>query len=529
MPYTSTFNDVQDDLNQQAWNKIKNQLSTLKSGAVVSIQSIDNRKIALDTNEVAVYPELSQVGSGHTAFALAKTLQFPLGVLRSSKNNEQFIEKISQNVEPDGLLVITGHGSTATDVVSGNYIEEQQQTTGQDIKRSPEAIVDAILEGKKLKAGDHINIMLCICYGAKTLLGDDSFAHKFGRAFAKHDIKTTILASDEPVTRFGSEAVIDGKIIFHKIGIHKSDLTVLTNNTQPDATQVHVFKPYEMIALSSKSVVTSELTLSDMVKINSLPSGLFKGLNIQSTDYEVGNVKHGTFALKLSKQHPDALMFIYKIDNSVQELLFNRAEWTHIKGLVSLKDAVLKQVDADDFDEVKALFPTKKRNNNLAKKTVTENHSPVLSVQSVKEEEKQTESQSIVLPVESSNTIKVQNEMIAQKGCVTTSMVSQVNSTQSDINRKETNWLQDLLFAIARTHSLENLQQTVVKLKKSEAYIELTKSEKPKSRVAKLMPDIFKPAEESPAERVKQAFKAAIKAQEELLKNNSSHSRGYKK
>jgi hypothetical protein len=77
-----------------------------------------------------------------------------------------------------------------------------------------------------LKSDNHITIVLSICYGAlDTSLGiSDSFANKLAREFAALRISSTIIASDKPVIRFGTNAIVDEQITFNdKVGMAAED------------------------------------------------------------------------------------------------------------------------------------------------------------------------------------------------------------------------------------------------------------------------------------------------------------------
>ena len=111
----------------------------------------------------------------------------------------------------------------------------------------------AAMEGG-LKSGNHITILLCICYGAvDTQKTEESFAHKLAREFATHGISTTIIASENPVHRFGSQVILADKIMFsNRVGMEPG--TTFKFSTKVDgpneAPQIEVSKITGTIQLS---------------------------------------------------------------------------------------------------------------------------------------------------------------------------------------------------------------------------------------------------------------------------------------
>ncbi|WP_133141069.1 hypothetical protein [Legionella quateirensis] len=252
---------------EMRWYQFKrlNQLTHNGTSAVMSTQSLDKKKIALTAKEVQSHaqhnPGLQKSGDGHTGFAMAAVLNSPFVVLRSKENRDEANNKIKDHIVDNGLIVVTGHGSHVGDAVSGVYIniDVQQETRLEDekIKRSPHDIVSSAMESG-LKSGNSVTILLCICYGAfDSQRNGSSFAHKLVREFAKQGISTTILATDQPFIRFGSNVIIDNKITFNeRVGMAAKDVHFITAKVDgPDSNPViTVFKPNENIQLSSNGI-----------------------------------------------------------------------------------------------------------------------------------------------------------------------------------------------------------------------------------------------------------------------------------
>ena len=233
---------------------------------VMSIQSLDAEKIALSADKLEAFakakPGLAKPGDGHTGFAMAKALGAPFVVLRTKGNREETNKILKDHLVDNGLLILTGHGSQDGTKIRGNYINRAEQQLAkeatkkllaQQIDRGPADIVSSAMDGG-LKCGNHITILLSICFGAAdTKNTGNSFAHKLAREFAKEGISTTIIASDKPVWRFGYEVIKGDKLTFNsKTGIDPKTTFVFTTKVEsPNADpQIEVSKTTHAIQLS---------------------------------------------------------------------------------------------------------------------------------------------------------------------------------------------------------------------------------------------------------------------------------------
>lgn len=236
--------------------------------AVFSLQTLDDKKVALTAEQVTSYGKLNQnsikdPGDGHTGLALATALQTaPFVVLRSEGNREQATEVLSKHVGNDGLIVVTGHSSPDSNTISGNYGPNEEDPYKNQIKRGPAEIVSFAKEAG-LKKGSHITIVLTICYGAKSIESpNSSFAHKLAKEFAEAGISTTIIASDKPVHRFGAGVIKDQQIEFsNNVGMEPDSVNVLFTDVDPTTLKrsTVVFKPHEAIKVTSNGLRFSNL------------------------------------------------------------------------------------------------------------------------------------------------------------------------------------------------------------------------------------------------------------------------------
>lgn len=245
--------------------KLLNQQNQVRTIAVMSIQSLDNEKIALTAEQVQSYaeskPGLQYSGDGHTGFAMAVALRSPFLVLRSKDNREAANKILKNHIGDNGLIVITGHGNQAGHGVSGHYISLESQediiSINPKINRSPHEIASSAMESG-LKMGNSVTILLCICYGAFNRQGrGSSFAHRLVREFAKRGVSSTILATDQLFNRFGLNAIVDNKITFDEgTGMAAKDVHVITAKVhRPELHPViNVFKPNETIQLSGNGI-----------------------------------------------------------------------------------------------------------------------------------------------------------------------------------------------------------------------------------------------------------------------------------
>ncbi|MDI9819399.1 MULTISPECIES: hypothetical protein [unclassified Legionella] len=264
--FHKTATDNKAPITEQ-WKKFKQQLNGIPTGqiAVISLQSLDKKKIALPADQIESYikdnPGLEKTGDGHTGFAMAKALHAPFVVLRSEGNRREANHVLSGHLKDNSLIVITGHGSPNGNTISGNYVDafddSSEHKPNHQIRREPAEIVSSSMEAG-LKAGEHITILLSICYGALGTTGaDNSFAHKLAREFAKHGVSTSIIASDKPVRRFGYQAIKEGQLHFNSTtGMDKKDVCLFfTKVNEPgNNPDIETFKPDETIQLSSKGL-----------------------------------------------------------------------------------------------------------------------------------------------------------------------------------------------------------------------------------------------------------------------------------
>jgi hypothetical protein len=250
--------------NKIAWQKLKEKLGKIpeQNRAVLSIQSLDKKKVALAAEQLDEFarnnPGLQYNGDGHTGFALAKALHAPFAVIRSEGKRKEINSVLNGHVSDNAILVITGHGSPHSEGINGNYVNLDEQRGierefNQQIERGPGELVHSIMEAG-LKKGDHITLLLCICYAGVDVQGtNNSFAHRLAREFAAQGISSTIIASDKPVKRFGYRAIEDDALTFDdRIGMAPADVCVFTTKVdEPDANpDSSLYKPNERIVLS---------------------------------------------------------------------------------------------------------------------------------------------------------------------------------------------------------------------------------------------------------------------------------------
>lgn len=256
------FDEELATVEKQEWAQFKLRLQHNQENkiAVLSTQSLDQQKIVLAPEELQnhaeKYPNLQKSGDGHTGFAMALALNAPFVVVRSDKNRDESNAVLQKHIGDNGVIVITGHGSPGGDEIQGKY--DFLDLTKKVIERPPEDIVSTTMDAG-LKSGNHINVLLCICYGALNtdLITGDTFAHKLAKAFAIKGISSTILASDKPVLRFGTNAIQDNAITFNdKIGMAAKDMCVF--DTKVDGPNpgpyINVYRPDEAIQLRKNSV-----------------------------------------------------------------------------------------------------------------------------------------------------------------------------------------------------------------------------------------------------------------------------------
>lgn len=229
--------------------------------AVLSLQSLGAQKVALSAEEVqrraATDRSLQNVGEGHTGFAMAKALHAPFVVIRSEGNDAVANAKLKNHVVNNGLIVVTGHGSVAGDSISGVYDDiTQTDAFKRQTSRGYQDVANSVIAAG-LRSGEHITIVLSICYAAKGDASSDSFAKKLAVALASKGISSTIIASDVPVMRFGLTALQGDKIEFSKnVGMAAENVHVFTTKVQEptNRVRVEVSKPNANIQLSSEGM-----------------------------------------------------------------------------------------------------------------------------------------------------------------------------------------------------------------------------------------------------------------------------------
>ena len=267
------FDEELAKFDELKWTQFKLRLQQNQENkiAVLSTQSLDQQKIVLAQEELQnhaeKYPNLQKSGDGHTGFAMALALNAPFVVVRSDKNRDESNTVLQKHIGDNGVIVITGHGCPSGKEIQGTYetlnnfffqVSNTNNKTKNIIERTPKDIVSTTM-GAGLKDGNHINVLLCICYGALSNDSnkDDTFAHKLAKAFAIEGISSTILASDKPVLRFGTSAIQNNAITFNdKIGMAAKDMCVFDTkvdgpNPKPD---INVYRPNEAIQLRKNSV-----------------------------------------------------------------------------------------------------------------------------------------------------------------------------------------------------------------------------------------------------------------------------------
>lgn len=257
----------------ERWERLRHNIQLIRQKAVLSIQTLDNQKAALSATELHDFaqknPGLEQFGNGHTGFAIAKVLHAPFVVARSPGNRDLANQKFKNHLINNSLLVITGHGSPGGAYISGAYINltaKEEAEIAQfetQIKRGPDLIVSSCLEAG-LKNGDQITVLLCVCYGATDPhKNHQSFAHKLLREFASHGVSATVIASNRPVGRFGTNAIEDDQITFKTgTGMDPESIRIFTTEvTAPDNDPtIDVYEPNETIVLSKKGLVFRDTT-----------------------------------------------------------------------------------------------------------------------------------------------------------------------------------------------------------------------------------------------------------------------------
>lgn len=171
----------------------------------------------------------------------------------------------AKHLKPNGLLIITGHGAaTGSKVVTGAYDripndpDRLPSDVPLDIACQGKDYVNLAMKSGQLKAGDHINILLHVCYGAKKSNElQKSFAQQLGDAFAKRGITTTIVGSETlvgRVDRFGTTQPGDVLGSRFKVRTEKEKLSIIETTIESNGkTRQTISKPNEDFYITSKA------------------------------------------------------------------------------------------------------------------------------------------------------------------------------------------------------------------------------------------------------------------------------------
>lgn len=248
----------------------------LLPAAVLSIQTLDQQKVALSPKEVETYFATHQLsllspGDGHTGFAIAKVLQAPYVVMRSTENRALQNRVLTGHIVNNGLLIVTGHSIPSKDIFGlydGVFHNNTEVNFQKQIERGPSDVVQSSM-GAGLPAGSHLTIVLCICYGAQNKVHEDgyeemnsSFAYRLAQEFAAQGISTTIIASDKPVLRFGTQAINNTTLSFNEHrGIAPQDICIFKTTLLNQNIEIKKYKPLNLsITLSKEGLQFTEKT-----------------------------------------------------------------------------------------------------------------------------------------------------------------------------------------------------------------------------------------------------------------------------
>jgi hypothetical protein len=243
------------------------QLKPLIPAAVLSIQCLDGQKVAFSSTDVDDYYLMNQksdssLGLGHSGFAIAKALGAPYVTVRSAGKRQEQNKVLTGHVVDDAWIIVTGHSSQGKDI-SGTYcFINQGGDFEKQIVRGPNNIQQTVMEAG-LTAESHINIMLCICYGAQneenldgTEKENTSFAFRLAKQFAESGISTTIIASDAPVNRFGPQQIVNHALTFNEsVGIASKNICIFNTIIVNQKMQLQSFKPVNQTIFFNKEGV----------------------------------------------------------------------------------------------------------------------------------------------------------------------------------------------------------------------------------------------------------------------------------
>jgi hypothetical protein len=270
----------QEEIN--SLGQLKSRLEQIQKDkiAVLSVQSLDNQKIALRPGDLGDYaqqnPGVFNSGDGHTGFAMAMALNAPFVVMRSEENLHKSSEILKPCIGDNGLIVVTGHSAPGGDMIKGAYNytgSEENDLYKQQIEREPKEIVNLTMDAG-LKRGNHITIMLCICYGALSTNESDSFTHKLAWEFAARGVSSTIIASVKPVHRFGTSAIFNEKIMFNEQrGMAAKDIWIFNTELDgPDShPQVDIWNLGDAVQLTKNGIEFLKLNQQPVVSVINKP------------------------------------------------------------------------------------------------------------------------------------------------------------------------------------------------------------------------------------------------------------------
>lgn len=142
---------------------------------------------------------------------------------------ERLLSKASAPFQ-DKWVIITGHGSAGDNTISGGYrslFSPREEEVACDEKEYTE-----ILKQAGIKKGDTINLLLYVCYSARSTQSDKSLAEKLAHHLASEGITCNIIASKSAVQRFAgynpNAGEIDGACMSYNVIGGSSDIVVVT-------------------------------------------------------------------------------------------------------------------------------------------------------------------------------------------------------------------------------------------------------------------------------------------------------------
>lgn len=175
----------------------------------------------------------------------------------------------SSHLHKDGWLVITGHGSPGAGDTRGFYKTSDDLAQEMDIECKASDFASLVMDSNTLKSGDRINILLLVCYAARSgidyALGQykPSFAEELGMQFAARGIKTCIVANMKAVGRIGEYSANDipqQKLLFRA---DKNDIRIFYNDAK-DNRKAFVFAPYDDVYMTEHGIGIGAALLTPM-------------------------------------------------------------------------------------------------------------------------------------------------------------------------------------------------------------------------------------------------------------------------